>query len=178
MLAKIAEDAQPEVKNYLAKVLSGLAAIGFMPSANNKITQQKAGTRAALMLVERNDPRCLAPLLRLYETEPFWQNKYQEQIETSLIDYLGTAGAEQPEAQQHVNAVRQFTEQLWKKSVGKRDISLARANLLLAALHFLQHQSSTAANATLLEMIRKEKIPNHTSRRFQVQKHILAALVG
>ena len=78
LLARIAQDANPEPRSAWSMFLTGIASSGFSPSnaiAGKGPDERKAGTRAALMLANLNDARCVAPLVRVFETNGLWQNK-------------------------------------------------------------------------------------------------------
>ncbi len=75
MLVLIAEDAQPEPHSYSVTLYNAFATAGFMPSAGGKIPRRKAGVRAALLLAQLNDSRCISPLIRVFETQSVWQSK-------------------------------------------------------------------------------------------------------
>jgi hypothetical protein len=97
---------------------------------------RRAGTRAALMLADRGDPRCIAPLVRVFSTGGFLQNKYQDQIEAALTKFLTHEG-DRPEVARFAPDIRLLADRL--RQGGERgDLSPGRADLLIAILRCLE----------------------------------------
>lgn len=84
-LARIAADAEPEPRSLWSLFVAAFATSGFLPSGGAQIGRRKAGVRAALLLADLNDGRSLAPLVRVFCTEPLFQNKYHREIEAALL---------------------------------------------------------------------------------------------
>ncbi len=134
-LARIAADAEPEPHSYAALLYTAFATAGFLPSAGGKIPRRKAGVRAALLLAERDDPRCIPALTRVFETESVWQNKYQEQIVAALTRYLTKAASGNSE-HPYGDEVEQLATRIWNIQPNS-DLPVNFARLLLSALRYL-----------------------------------------
>lgn len=135
-LTGIAFDAEPEPHSYLAMLYTAFATVGFMPSAGGRIPRRKAGVRAAMLLADRNDYRCVAPLVRVFETDAVWQNRYQTQIVSALTHFFaGNAGRiSLPEVTRDAERV---AGRVWNHAP-RRDLPPAWARLLVAALRFVR----------------------------------------
>ncbi|MBC8139100.1 MAG: hypothetical protein H8F28_24775 [Fibrella sp.] len=133
-LASISADAQPEPHSYAALLYTAFATIGFMPSAGGKIPRRKAGVRASLLLADRNDPRAIPALARVFETEGVWQNKYQDQIVSALTKALSADNHGQSAI--YADDVSRLARRIWSSAPG-RDLTAPFARLLLAAIRFL-----------------------------------------
>jgi len=145
-LAAIAEGAEAEPRTGWPAVATALAASGFFPSdaiAGGKVQARKAGTRAALMLADLNDPRALAPLIRV-----FGQGKYQEQVEAALTRLLIGAVSHPASLPPHVAALRGLAERVWSVGDGK-DLPTASAALLGAVLRALRAAGGEADLAVI-----------------------------
>jgi hypothetical protein len=141
VLAHIAEGADAEPRAGWGAVVTAMANSGFFPSdaiAGGKPQARKAGTRAALLLAEKGDPRCVAPLLRVYG-----QGKYAEQVRSALTGFL--AGVPDPAAVRPcVPALRALAEQVWQYGGTARDLAPADAALLVAVLRCLNPAADPA----------------------------------
>ena len=135
-LASIAADADAEPHSYFALLYSAFATIGFMPSAGGKIPRRKAGVRAALLLSDRNDIRCVAPLVRVFETDPVWQNHYQAQIVSALSHFFANNAGKLlvPEI---VKDAEHLAAHVWSHAP-RRDLPPAWARLLSNVLRFVR----------------------------------------
>lgn len=149
-LAHVAEDAQPEPRAFWSVAITFLSIAGLTTSdgiAGSGPGARKAGTRAALLLIERDDPRGVAPLARVFSTDGILQSKYQEQIEQALTVFLSRNEAQAKDAP-YLADLRTLAHRLWQ--VGSlRDLSQARADLLLVLLRFLQTAGGEANQAVL-----------------------------
>jgi hypothetical protein len=167
-LARIAEDAQPEPHSYGALLYTAFATIGFMPSAGGKVLRRKSGVRAALLLAERNDGRCVPALIRVFETEAVWQNKYQEQIVTGLTRYLAKT-TDDGNTVSYTEEVAELIARIWNHAQ-KRDLSPSLARLLLSAASYLR---APGANHAILRTIAESEPPRPIRR--EVRDRLRAA---
>jgi hypothetical protein len=182
-LARIAQDAQPETRPVWRVMLADFAGILLFTSdavSHQGPNARKAGTRAALMLADRDDARCLAPLARVFETRPSQQSKYQKRIEDALTRVLsqeadrrqvaaqGQAGQQDARA-----AVQTLAKRLWDHGGARRDLPDGFADLLLAALRYL-HAPGGEPDQALLESI-ATSLPA-TPNRARVEKAAAALL--
>lgn len=163
ILALIAEDAQPEPREFWSVLATFFANTGLATStgiAGGGPKARKAGTRAALLLADKGDPRSIAPLVRVYSTGGMLQNKYQEDIEKTLTAFL-THAADDPDLAVPVSDVEILVERTWAYGNGQRELTPAFTNLLLAAVRFLQSRG-VASSKTVLQTIAQSpvKTPN------------------
>lgn len=175
-LARIAEAAVPEPRSLWGVFLTAVATSGFSPSgaiAGQGPADRKAGVRAALMLADLNDVRCVPPLVRVFETNPAWQNKYQELIEAALLRFLPRA-ADLPEARQYAPDIHDLARRLWNPGDVRRDLPARSADLLLAAIRFL-HGSGREPDHSLLESIAESTATG--SNRLRVRE-VARAIIG
>lgn len=159
-LARIAGDAEPEPHSYGALLYTAFATIGFMPSAGGKILRRKAGVRAALLLAERNDARCVPALIRVFETEGVWQNKYHEQIVSALTRYFADA-ADGGEETGYVTEVAGLVARIWEHAQNT-DLSPSLARLLLSAAGYLR--ATGAKQHAILRTIAQSEPPRPMRR--------------
>ena len=139
ILARIADEAQPEPHSLLPQVAGGFAAV-FATSENvgiGGVVSRRVGTRAALMLADMGDVRCLPPLLRVFETSATWQGKYQELVETTLTRFLAGAVG-RSDLRNYDNDLRKLVERVWNMGRGASELSTNLTELLLAALSCLR----------------------------------------
>jgi predicted nucleic acid-binding protein len=143
-LAAIAEDAVAEPRAPWAVMATVVASAGLATSdgiGGKGPGARKAGTRAALLLAERNDPRCIPPLVRVFSTGGFLQSKYQSQIESALLRVLSSQDMKQS-LTPYAPDIRELVERIWKNGE-RRDLPAAQADLVIAAIHFLYNVSGT-----------------------------------
>jgi hypothetical protein len=157
ILAQIAEDADLEARSSWSVFLMIFAVAGFSPSnaiAGKHPDDRKAGIRAALLLAGMEDARSIAPLVRVYETDPLRQSKYQERIEPALTRVLNhvLSAANDHEIHQYADDVRHLTSRAWGFGGGRRELPMGTTDLLLTALRWLG-RSRTEADTRLLRLI-------------------------
>jgi hypothetical protein len=142
VLARIAENASPEPHSVLYSAYRGCLMIFTTSEAVSEKgpAGRKAGVRAALLLAQHNDARCLPPLIRVFETHWLWIGKYQEDIEAALLRFLRDAG-DRPEIRRYTGELRRLAERLWRIGGGRRELSARHADLLEAILHSLRHDA-------------------------------------
>lgn len=151
ILAKIAEDAQPDRQSFLQYFLTLLlASFATSDGLNPKAVARRVGTRAAMMLADRDDPRCLPPLVRVFELNIMRQSNYQARIEKSLLRYLSNV----VEQEGGVAALRPYEEDLrtlvtriWRD--GRKELSPVLTEMLIVTLRSLA-EIGGAANIALI----------------------------
>lgn len=142
-LAEIAQSAQPEPRALWSVAATIFASSGLATSdgiAGGGAGARKAGTRAALMLAEMEDPRCIAPLVRVFSLGGgLLQNKYHDQITAALLRVLSAAAeGPSPEFVRAAPEVRTLAERIWGTEADlRRDLVPVHTELLRAALQFL-----------------------------------------
>ncbi|MBC8139815.1 MAG: hypothetical protein H7Y38_00060 [Armatimonadetes bacterium] len=159
ILDSIARDAEPQMHSYLELLWTAFATIGFLPSGGGKIPRRKAGVRAALMLSDRDDARCVAPLVRVFETDPMWQNRYQTQIVSALTHYF-SRNAGKVTASEVVADAERIAGRVWRYTP-RRDLPEAWARLVVAALSFVH---AAGAGADLLDAVAGAKVDTLPNR--------------
>jgi hypothetical protein len=153
-LAAIAVDAVAEPRAPWAVMATVVASAGLATSdgiGGKGPGARKAGTRAALILAELNDLRCISPLVRVFSTGGFLQSKYQSQIESALFQVL--SGIENThDSARYTPDVRELVERIWK-SGERRDLSPAHADLVIAGIKFLHNVGGPDNLATVHAII-------------------------
>lgn len=139
VLAHISEYAQPESRSFFHQGFLGLLMMFTTAEVVTKKSPagRKAGTRAAMLLANRNDLRSLAPLVRVFEPDWFWAGKYQAAIETALLQLLSEAEG-QPEIRAHAEDLRNLANRIWRSGPRRADLSPRLTDLLLATLRLLK----------------------------------------
>jgi len=168
VLARIASDAEAEPTDFFSVAATVVATSGFATStgiAGGGPDARRAGTRAALMLADLNDARCIPPLVRVFYTGGVLRNKYSDLIEAALLRFL-------TEAEKQGNAdlspiapdLRLLADRVWHFEA-RRDLGPARADLLAVTLRLLQ-QFGGEANRALMTSITAPPAPaKHPNRR-------------
>jgi hypothetical protein len=178
VLARLVEGADPEPRSLWAIFLAGFASSGFAPSssvAGKGVRIRKIGVRAALMLADLNDSRCVAPLARVFETNRVWQNKYHELIETALQRFLGsTTGVPGDAAAAYAADLRALAARLWESGHGRSDLTQANAELLVAVLRRL-HADGDETGVALLRSITDFRATRPNQRWVQDHVRVLLA---
>ena len=164
-LARIAENARPEPHSMLYAIFRGMLMI-FTTSETVSETGpagRKAGLRAALLLAQHGDVRCIAPLVRVFETGWLWPGKYQEDIETALTRFLSASG-DQPEVRRYADDLRRLAERLWRSGGGRRELPEPHALLLIAILNSLRHGAEESDIALLRSIAGARPARPHRAR--------------
>lgn len=168
LLARVAQDAQPEPRSAWSMFITGFASAGFAPSnaiAGAGPNNRKSGIRAAVMLGNQGDFRALVPLLRVFEPDPRWQNKYQRQIADALIELL--SAAPDAESRRFAPEIRALADRIWRFGAPKRDLPDPLTDVLLAALRWLAAIDPSAAEAVL---VASAETPNRSRVRASLQR--------
>jgi hypothetical protein len=184
VLARIAENAQPEPHSLWYMFSRGFTMM-FTTSeiiSDKSPAGRKAGIRAALLLADMDDPRCLPPLARAFETTAFWEGKYQEAIEETLLRFLSEA-VERPDIVQFDGdatsmalqflSLRLLAVQIWQSGRGRKELSTRRANLLIATIQ-CQNVFNEALDGKLIGSIIEAKAA--TPNRDRVKQAAIALL--
>ncbi len=167
-LARIAETAYPD-----PHTLGFLLFHGYMTvfTTSEIVTPRspagrRAGVRAALLLAKQNDARCLLPLIRVFETYWFWEGKYQEDIESALLQFL-TDAADSPEIIPCTADIVDLVRRNWKSGGGHRELSSRRTDLLIAALQCLKATANQPESPSrkLIHSIARTKARTPNRRR-------------
>jgi hypothetical protein len=178
ILAGIAEYAQPEPHSFWYMFSRGFTMM-FTTSeiiSDRSPAGRKAGIRAALLLADMDDPNCLPPLARAFETQAFWEGKYQEAIEEALIRFLSDADG-RPDIAPFAADINNLALRIWQSGGGRKELSPRRANLLIAALHCLKGiagESEIVLLSLLLRLIAATR--TSTPNRARVQEAAIALL--
>lgn len=175
-LAEIAEGARPEPGSLLYRLVLVVALSGFANSVAG-VAERKAGIRAALLLANLGDDRCVAPLVRVFDPYGFWQSRYEAQIERALTRFLAAAADGGGDAGRHAADVRLLVERAWRGGRGG-DLRGSIAELLLAAVHYLRVARGAEGDDALLRGIAGASLPNpeHQPNRARVRDAAFAAL--
>ncbi|MDX1931182.1 MAG: hypothetical protein SFU56_01115 [Capsulimonadales bacterium] len=164
LLAHIAQDAECQTPTVWWVVLMAFLASGFSTStgvAGRKITDKRAGIRAALHLSTLDDPRAIAPLARVWQTDSWKKSKYQDEVETALIRLFERTRATDY-AHGYSPDVTELVYRAWKADRW-HDLSNRRTDLLLAALHYLGGRSEEEERAAIRFIAdQKTQRPNRT----------------
>jgi hypothetical protein len=174
-LARIAADADREPRSPWSVIATGIATAGFTPSgaiAGSGPVNRKAGVRAALMLANLNDLRCIAPLARAFAPAGSRQGQYQELIEKALTRVLANAEG-QAETQPYEPEVQTLAREIWAEGGDGKDLSSAHAELLIAALRFLK---TAGADLSVLNAIVKAPAKKPSRSRVKETARALLAL--
>ena len=154
-LASIAKYARPESRSPLTMMFLGLTAM--LTTAEiisiNSPAGRKAGIRAALLLANLNDVRCLMPLVAVFEMHWFWEGKYQQAIESALLRFL-LKDDDSLDWKMHIETLQSLAERIWLSGDAKQDLSVRRTDLLVAALRRMKLTPESARPATSL-LLRK-----------------------
>ncbi len=178
VLARIAEDAQAEPRSFFSVAATVIATSGFATStgiAGEGPDARRAGTRAALMLANLQDARCLPPLVRVFHTGGFLQSKYREMIEAALLRFL-TEAEGRADVLPFVSDIRSLAEGIWGRENERHDLSPAFKNLLIVALRWLQAANGEADRALLTAIATRAVADKQTNR--QEAKQIAAGLLS
>ncbi len=150
-LAQIAEYAHPESRSFFSMFFHGL--ISMLTTAEiiseKSPAGRKIGIRSAMLLANLNDPRALAPLVRVFETHWFWRGKYQSAIEAALLHLLAGApeGLDWTPYRADLRAVAENIQQISK---GRQELTVRQANLLIGALRHM----ATVAGETEISLLK------------------------
>ena len=131
---------------------------------------RKSGVRAAMLLANLEDPRCIAPLVRVFEPHWYWAGKYQETIEKALLKYLnGEAAQNDPGLAGFAPDLQRLIERIWRSGGGRRDLTPRLADLAVAALQTLNQTDPNAAK-TISAMLStsRSNLPNRSRVRAAV----------
>lgn len=188
ILARIAQDANREARGSWTRMLSDFAGVLFLPSgtlANKGFNVRKAGLRAALMLADRNDPRCIAPLARAFQTASEKQTKYQKATEAALIRCLARAAASHGEAAEGTPPpcaapdLRALAERIWNSGGIRRDLPRVFSDVLLLAIGLARRWGGEPDIALLqsiagTDLKNPSRVPNR-ARVKEATRHALPA---
>ena len=138
-LALIATSAGCEPHSLLNALLGGFLKVFTTAESVNERSPagRKAGIRAALLLAHRQDPRCLAPLVRSLELGIFWAGAHQRRMEEALILFLESS----PEAMDltpYSQTLSDLAKRIWRSRSLRKDLSGERISLLLLSLDWLK----------------------------------------
>ncbi len=165
-LLLIATYAQPEPHSLWHAIWRGVI---MLLATTDSVSEtgpagRKAGTRAALLLANRNDPHAVAPLVRVFEPQGMWTGRYQNAIEAALHRLLSNP-VRQSEVLEYADALRTLIAKI-RRSAGKTDLSSSLADLLIAALRHLR-TASAEQDAALLNSIAAEQTTKPNLARVQ-----------
>ena len=120
----------------------------------NSPAGRKSGIRAALLLANLNDARCLMPLVTVFEMHWFWEGKYQQIIESALLRFL-SKDDDSLDWEMHIETLQSLVEHIWLSGNAKQDLSVRRTDLLAAALQpmKLTPESARSADSLFLQKI-------------------------
>jgi hypothetical protein len=157
VLAMIAANARPEPHSILYMILRGLAMVFTTSEAVSEHgpAGRKAAKRAAMLLANLHDPRCLRPLVRVFETSWFWEGSNQDLVEAALFRFL--TGAEgNSDLSQYSDEIRSLASRVWNAGGGRRELTPTRADLLIAAMKRLK-EIGTGPDLNLLASVATAK---------------------